>query len=367
VDVLRLAFVPASVSADGKPLCLRRDLRGNGYTVKRLPNGDTIVHIRHDGAKRIVVTGDDPQQVIEASQLRYEGDWQTLPDGTRATQNAGAAFTATFEGNQVRVIGNVDPFGGLADVYLDGQRQLVHIDCWNPTAREKQVLYYRNGLAPGRHTLRIVARGAGNPYSKGTRVSVSEVQFSAAEGKHHFPSGTGPTQPQRMLFGYTAREDYRDSRGNRWRPGTEFVIRCGSCKDSVAESWWTTPVQQPIAGTRDPELYRYGVHGKDFWVVMTVNPTRRYDVRLKFAARGGTEGNRFHISINGQQVANDFDVVKAAGGTNRATDLVFRNVTPARGIIRIRFTGAQVTEGENTRQVEAFVQAIEVTPSRRGR
>jgi hypothetical protein len=34
VDVLRLAFVPASVSADGKPLCLRRDLRGNGYTVK---------------------------------------------------------------------------------------------------------------------------------------------------------------------------------------------------------------------------------------------------------------------------------------------------------------------------------------------
>jgi hypothetical protein len=95
-----------------------------------------------------------------------------------------------------------------------------------------------------------------------------------------------------------------------------------------------------------------------------VNPTRRYDVRLKFAARGGTEGNRFHISINGQQVANDFDVVKAAGGINRATDLVFRDIVPVQGIIRIRFTGAQVTEGENTRQVEAFVQAIEVTPNK---
>jgi len=367
VDVLRLAFEPASVTADGKPLRLRKDLRANGYTVKRLPNGDAIVHIRHDGATRIVVSGDDPQQVTEASELSYEGEWQTLADGSRMTQNAGAAFTATFEGNQVRVIGNVDAFGGLADVYLDGQKQLVHIDCWNPTARERQVLYYRNGLAPGRHTLRIVARGAGNPYSKGTRVSVSEVQFSAAEGKHHFPSGTGPAEAQRMVFGYTAREDYRDSRGNRWRPGTEFVIRLGADRDTVLGSWWTTPVQEPIAGTRDPELYRHGVHGKDFWVNVTVNPTRRYDVRLKFAARSGTEGNRFHISINGEQVATDFDVVKAAGGVNRATDLVFRNVTPVQGIIRIRFTGAQVTEGDNAKQLEAFVQAIEVTPSRRGR
>jgi hypothetical protein len=47
--------------------------------------------------------------------------------------------------------------------------------------------------------------------------------------------------------------------------------------------------------------------------------------------------------------------------------LVFRDIVPVQGIIRIRFTGAQVTEGENTRQLEAFVQAIEVTPSRRGR
>jgi len=365
VDVLRLAFVPKSVTADSRPLRLRRDLRDNGYTVKRLPNGDAIVHIWHDGAERIAVIGDDPQQVIEASQLRADGDWQAQPDGSRVTETAGAAFTVTFDGNQVRVIGRMDEFGGLADVYLDGQKALVHIDCWNPTAREKQVLYYKNGLSPGKHTLRIVARGTGNPYSKGRRVSVHHVQFSAAEGKHHFSSGAGPIETQRMLFGYTGREDYRDSRGNRWRPGTEFVIRLGAHKDSVVESWWTTPVQEPIAGTRDPELYRYGIHGKIFWVNVTVNPTKLYDVRLKFAARSGMEGNRFHISINDEQVVTDFDVAKAAGGINRAKDLFFKNITPVQGLIRIQFTGAQVAEGENARQLEAFVQAIELRASKR--
>lgn len=360
VDVLRLSFVPERVTADEQPLRRRSDLRQNGYTVKRLPNGDAIVQIRHDGATRIVVTGDDPQQVIAAEKLTYEGDWRAEADGTRFAESAGASFSVTFEGNQVRVIGRVDRFGGLADVYLDGVKQLVPIDCWNPTAREGQVLYYRNGLAPGKHTLRVVVRGEKNPYSRGTRVAVSEVQYSSAEGRHHFPSGTGPVETQRMIFGYTGRTDYRDSQGNLWRPGTEFVIRCGGGKDSVAESWWIQPVQGETANTPDPELYRYGVHGKDFWVNITGRPAKRYYVRLKFAATRGMEGNRFHIFINGKQVAGQFDVAAAAGGTGRAVDLVFRDVTPVQGIIRVRFTGVQEQQGEVVQQHEAFVQAIEV-------
>lgn len=360
VGVLRLSFVPERVTADGRPLRRRSDLRQNGYTVKRLPNGDAIVHVRHDGAMHVVITGNDPQQVITAEKLTYEGDWRAEADGLRFAESAGASFSVTFEGNQVRVIGRVDRFGGLADVYLDGVKQLVPIDCWNPTAREGQVLYYRNGLAPGKHTLTVVVRGEKNPYSRGTRVAVSEVQFSSAEGRHHFPSGTGPVETQRTIFGYTGRKDYRDSHGNLWRPGTEFVIRCGAGRDSVTESWWIQPVQSEIANTPDPDLYRYGVHGKDFWVNLTVRPARRYYVRLKFAATRGMEGNLFHISINGKQVAKNFDVAAAAGGAGRALDLVFHNVTPVQGIIQIRFTGVQEQQGEVVKQHEAFVQAIEV-------
>lgn len=364
IDVLRLAFVPKSVMADGRPLKLRRDLTSSGYTVKRLPNGDAIVSIRHDGARRIVVVGDDPQQVIEGDALVLQGDWRKGSRGTWVAELAGASVTVKFEGHQVRLIGRVDEFGGLADVYLDGVKQLVHIDCWNPTARDGQVLYYKNGLERGPHTLTIVVRGAKNPHSKGTRVYIYAIQYSNAEGKYNFPSGTGPRETQRMFFGYIGREDYRDSQGNLWRPGTEFVIRLGALKDSVVESWWTTPAPDEIKGTPDPELYRYGVHGKEFWVNVTVAPVGKYYVRLKFCATRGidTRKNCFSIYINDQLVVKNLDVAATAGGPNRAVDLVFNDITPHHGIIQIRFSGALVREGEALTQGEAFVQAIEVGP-----
>ena len=76
-DVLRLAFTPAAVSADGKPLPLRQELSQNGFTVKPLTNGDYIVTIRHDGCRDIVVEGDDPQETLAHDRLHYEGPWAT--------------------------------------------------------------------------------------------------------------------------------------------------------------------------------------------------------------------------------------------------------------------------------------------------
>ena len=49
----------------------------------------------------------------------------------------GATMTVAFEGNQVRLIGRADPFGGEADVFVDGVKQLVPIDCWNPSPRSR--------------------------------------------------------------------------------------------------------------------------------------------------------------------------------------------------------------------------------------
>ncbi|MDW8310471.1 MAG: malectin domain-containing carbohydrate-binding protein, partial [Verrucomicrobiales bacterium] len=371
VVALRLAFLPRKITADGRPLQRRRALDANGYTVKRLANGDAIVTVRHDGAKRVVITGNDPQRSLSADQVEFTGNWQSEAgaDGpVRATASAGAAVTAQFTGNQVRVIGSFGPDGGLADVYLDGEKQLVHVDCWNPSPRQRQVLYYRNGLSPGPHTLKLVARGAGNPYAQGALVRIHSVQYSDASGVANFPGGTGPRTAQRMIFGYTGRTDYRDSAGHTWRPGTELVMRAASGVDTVAAFWWTNPAPGEITGTRDPELYRYGVHHRDFWVNATVGPGRYY-ARLKFAATRGldTRKNCFDILINGRRVVERLDVAATAGGPNRAVDLVFNDLAPTNGVIEIRFTAQRTTDGDKVVWGEAFLQALEIGPGRGGK
>jgi len=373
-EVLRLAFVPSEITADGRALRRRHDLKANGYTVRKLSNGDSIVHVRHDAAKNLAVTGKDPQRVLYGSALSYDGTWVLRKDepgslgSLRFAETNGATMTASFEGNQVRLIGRADPFGGEADVCVDGVKQLVPIDCWNPSPRVGQVLYYKNGLTAGPHTLQVIARGAKNPYSQSTRVYVDAVQFSAESGARRFPAGSGPQRSQRMIFGYPRRQDYRDARGHLWRPGTEVVTRLASGKDTVAGCWWTNAVAEAITSTTDPELYRYGYHASDFWVNITVGPGE-YFVRLKYAATRGidTRKNCFNISLNRHEVVRNLDVTATAGGSNKAVDLVFNHVAPENGVLNVRFTSQRVAEGDQAVRGEAFVQAIEIGPGSGGR
>jgi hypothetical protein len=382
VEVLRLSFAPKVVAARGDPrvaspvLPKRNDLSQNGYTIKPLPGGDYLVKIRHDGAHDLVaVTGPDATKdsvavakalpmTSPAPLIAFSGDWLESV-AARAATKQGAAAEVKFTGNQVRLLGDVAPDGGLADVYLDGVKQLVAIDCWNPKERGLQTLYYRNGLANGQHTVKVVVLGKKNPLSTGTKVAIAMADWSAATGTSGFGEGGGPTDAQRMVLGYPGREDIKDSAGQLWRPGTELVTRLGTMKDSVAESWWTTPVKQPIAGTSDPELYRYGVHAKEFLTNVTVGPGT-YHVRLKFAATRGLDTcqNCVTVAINGHQVVRKMDVAATAGGPNRAADLVYSGIQPRNGVIDIRFTGGDARMGITG---EAFAQAIEVGPGDGGR
>ena len=373
-EALRLSFVPKEITADGRALRRRHDLKANGYVVRRLSNGDAIVQIRHDGAKRVTVAGKDPQRVLVGNALTYEGAWAQEPDkaaflGTlRFAETKDAAMIVAFEGNQVRLIGRAEPLGGEADVFVDGVKQLVPIDCWNPSPRTEQVLYYKNGLSPGSHVLKVVARGTKNPYSQSTRVYVDAVQFSAESAASSFPTGTGPTGPQRMILGYPNRRDHSDTRGHPWHPGTEVVTRLAAGRDTVTACWWTNAVAEPIAGTADPELYRYGYHARDFWVNLTVG-SGKYFVRVKFAATHGidTKKNCFNIGLNGHEVVRNLDVAATAGGPNKAADLVFNDVAQLDGVIVIRFTSVRVAEGGQITRGEAFVQAIEIGPGSGGR
>jgi len=371
VDVLRLSFAPTSVTADGKPLAALPRLNRNGYTITTLPDGDRILRIRHDQYRSIVIAGtEDPQQQIDDNGLTFSGDWKKTSEDAaigafvQTASKKGAAMQVTFEGNQVRLLGSVGPEGGLADVYLDGKKQLTLIDCWNPAVRHKQLLYYKNGLENAKHELKIIVQGKGNLISKGTAVSIDAVQFSAAIADSDFGQGSGPTGAQRMIFGYPHRQDYVDSNGHPWRPATEWVIRSGYGKDTVQEAWWTDRRSMYIGNTSDPELYRYGAHGPEFWVNLTVGPGQYY-VTLKFAEtplhpflERNQDNNRIthtlSVQINGREALRKMNVEKEAGGVFCALDKTFTDIQPQNGIIEVRLKGDDVHG--------AILQALEVGP-----
>lgn len=374
VDVLRLAFRPSSIVAGGKDLRERGTLDENGYTVKDLPDGDAIVTIRHDGLREVVVEGDDPQEAASADRLAYEGEWEDLGSGgaaghasgadgrppspaagkVRATSSAGAVATFRFRGNQLKVLGPVGPEGGLADVTLDGEKQLTLLDAWSPTPRDRQVLYWKNGLEDGEHELRVTARGEGNPLSRGRRVAIDRVLHGAAtprDGERSFGAGGGPSGPQRMILGYAGRKDYVDSRGYAWRPATEIVVRTGHDTDAVARTWWRERRSIHIGNIPDPELFRYGVHAPDFRVNVTVAPGT-YAVRLLLADTN--TGAEVTVRINGEEVLRDLKVAEAAGGKFRALERTFLGIRPRGGIIEVRFLGSGGRE--------ASAQAVAVEP-----
>ncbi len=368
IDVLRLAYVPKSVTAGGKSLRQLSNLDSNGYVLQKLGNGDCIASIRHDGLKSVVVEGPDPQDFVDDRDLGYEGQWNQRPSssdiggGIHVTNASGAAVIIPFKGNQIRVLGRSGPSGGLAEVFLDGTREFAAIDCWNPSQKiSQQVLYYKNGLPNQEHLLKIVALGKGNPRAVGSDVWIDAVLSSEASARSGFGAGGGPTETQRMIFGYPRRIPYVDSKGEEWFPGTEFVVRSGKGADSVSTHWWVEPETAEILNTDDPGLYRYGVHAPEFWVNVTVGPGTYY-VKLGFFERRGNSDDPssrlMRIQLNGQTVAEDLDIVSIAGNLNQPVDLTFNKITPLNGVIEVRLS--------NSHGGEALLQALEVGLERSG-
>jgi hypothetical protein len=368
-EVLRLAFTPTSIQTDGQRLKQRKDLDANGYTIETLSNGDCIVTVRHDRHTRVAIEGPDPQQVADDRSLTFAGAWNVVHESRamngsfHSTDQAGAAMTFKFTGNQARIMGVVGPEGGWADSFVDRVQEPMVVECWNPSVRFNQPIFSKKGLTNGAHEIKIVARGEKNPLARGTQVAVDEAQYSDATGEAGFGTGGGPREAQRFIFGYTGRRDYIDSMGQAWRPGTEFVTRLGFGVDTVTRCWWVSRRSMYIGGTKDQELYRYGVHAPEFWVNVTVAPGQ-YLVRLHWADTPETpwverEGKWEPVSrpttvaINGNTVIENLSVRKEAG-TFKAYVREFPDIRPQNGTIEIRFNSVPGHD--------AMIQAIEVLP-----
>jgi hypothetical protein len=179
----------------------RADLNGNGYSLVALWNGDCIVTIRHDGRRRIVVTGPDPQQVADDGAFSFTGAWVagTNPaahgGSFRSTAEAGASMTFNFIGNRVCLTGPVGPDGGWADALVDGVKEPTLVECWNPSARQKQPLFMKKGLTNGPHELKIVVRGEKNPLARNALVGIDSAQYSAPRARRGLVRGVAQRNP----------------------------------------------------------------------------------------------------------------------------------------------------------------------------
>ena len=135
VDVLRLDFVPSSITADGKPLSARASLDAAGYSFDPATH---VLHIRHDAARSIDVQGSGGQAppfliTFDAPHLpagtalqgQYpsgvidwgSGEWRIhVPDGAFGTFNLSladpAAKAAAFSFYAPRIFVGIDVYNG---------------------------------------------------------------------------------------------------------------------------------------------------------------------------------------------------------------------------------------------------------------
>jgi hypothetical protein len=89
----------------------------------------------------------------------YTGMWYPNSETPNSAKSAtltnaiGATATLSFTGTGITWIGPMDPYSGIAQVYLDGVQAAV--DTYGPTTLYQQPFFSVHGLAPGTHTFSI--------------------------------------------------------------------------------------------------------------------------------------------------------------------------------------------------------------------
>jgi hypothetical protein len=154
------------------------------FTSGALSDGNHTLTVKATGTKnaasggtRITVDAFDVMTpAIRAEEdnafISYNGFWdrnvaRVFSEGVALrAQNAGASVTFTFTGTSVSWIGaRKSSGGGTANVYLDGAFvRTVTLRETYPTEAYQATIFRVDGLASGRHELKIVAAGDGHVY-----------------------------------------------------------------------------------------------------------------------------------------------------------------------------------------------------------
>ena len=105
-------------------------------------------------------TATSTTQILQTDpSITYTGTWYpnfespNIGGSATLTNDKGATAALSFTGTGITWIGVLDPYSGIALVYLDGTQNTV--DTYGPTTLYQQPLFSVHGLAPGTHTLSI--------------------------------------------------------------------------------------------------------------------------------------------------------------------------------------------------------------------
>ncbi|MDB4966741.1 MAG: hypothetical protein JWN44_2430 [Myxococcales bacterium] len=145
---------------------------------------------------------------------------------------------------------------------------------------------------------------------------------------------TGAPHVIRVAVGQS--QAYVDPAGNSWSADTGFQGGIG----------FTLAPPVPIAGTDAAPLYngeRYGSDGNGNAAAFRyafAMAAGNYNVTLKFAEYyvTGVGERQFDVSINGNKVLTNFDILAAAGGANKAVDRSFAVSLPNDGTVTIELS-----------------------------
>ncbi len=151
-------------------------------------------------------------------------------------------------------------------------------------------------------------------------------------------SQPGPMTPvEHLAINLGAPGDRKDKAGTLWfgypRPGGSLVLRFNVGISFFAGGGYFDhdPALLQIRGTDKPWLFRCGARGLKQCVIplgQAADKPARYTVRLAFAEldQDAPSPRAFDIKLQGQVVAEQFDVVEQAGGRHKALIREFRGV-----------------------------------------
>ena len=143
-----------------------------------------------------------PDSLVPSSDAAWQwsAGWVATTGGDNgrrlSAKTKGESVTLTFDGIAVSILGPLTQSGGRADVWLDGKK--AHgIDAWIPERTNDDALWHAYGLAPGRHTVKIVIAGAANSQSHGTDVTIqTAVTYKSHAGaQERAPVAPNPLPP----------------------------------------------------------------------------------------------------------------------------------------------------------------------------
>ena len=153
-------------------------------------------------------------------------------------------------------------------------------------------------------------------------------------------AATGSSQPvQHMALNLGAPGDRRDAHGKLWlgyprpssRPGIDLPLDLKPKFTKDGDFFALNEKSFPVAQTDKPWVFSSGARGltrAELPLIGKGQPAATYTVRLYFSGlTKDAEGQRvFDIKLQGKTVKQGFDQIAAAGGTQRATMIEFKDV-----------------------------------------